>query len=259
MLHSSNENIDQKNIQTNQRKKGNLSMPRKKTFVDNQFEGHPLCNVPREFSYNYIRTIVDLVSTMTERHSKVLVARFDLRYPQGYEADGTNRDFSAAMQAVCRDFSQKKYDPQYVARREQQSSCNPHYHVGLVLNGNKKRSIPDLRSTLEKHWAEQLQIPLSEVQEKALVYPCNRAPDGSHRSNGRMINRNSLDVWEQKKETIRQLSYLGKVDENDVTDSSIRKFFASQFYKDYNRTMTLKRYWAERRANASSGSFIGSM
>ena len=77
-------------------------MPRKKSFVDNQFEGHPLCDVPREFSYNYIRTIVDLVSTMTERHSKVLVARFDLRYPQGYEADGTNRNFSAAMQAVCR-------------------------------------------------------------------------------------------------------------------------------------------------------------
>ena len=234
-------------------------MPRKKTFVDNQFEGHPLCDVPREFSYNYIRTIVDLVSTMTERHSKVLVARFDLRYPQGYEADGTNQDFSAAMQAVCRDFSQKKYDPQYVARREQQSSCNPHYHVGFALNGNKKRSIPDLRSTLEKHWSEQLQIPLSEVQEKALVYPCNRAPDGSHRSNGRMINRNSLDASEQKEESIRQLSYLGKVDENDVTDSSIRKFFASQFYKDYNRTMTLKRYWAERRANASSGSSIGSI
>lgn len=82
-------------------------MPRKKTFVDNQFEGHPLCNVPREFSYNYIRTIVDLVSTMTERHSKVLVARFDLRYPQGYEAEGSNRDFSTTMQAVCRDFSQK--------------------------------------------------------------------------------------------------------------------------------------------------------
>ena len=107
MFHSSDENIDQKNIQTNQRKKGNLNMPRKKTFVDNQFEGHPLCNVPREFSYNYIRTIVDLVSTMTERHSKVLVARFDLRYPQGYEADGSNSDFSMTMQAVCRDFSQK--------------------------------------------------------------------------------------------------------------------------------------------------------
>lgn len=104
-----------------------------------------------------------------------------------------------------------------------------------------------------------MQRCLSEVQEKALVYPCNRAPDGSHRSNGRMINRNSLDVWEQKKETIRQLSYLGKVDENDVTDSATRKFFASQFYKDYSRTMTLKRYWAEHRASTSSGSSIDSI
>lgn len=153
----------------------------------------------------------------------------------------------------------KKYNHQYIAWREQPDSSDPHSQVGLSFNGNKKRSIPDLRSTLEKHWSEQLQIPLSEVQEKALVYPCNRAPDGSHRSNGRMINRNSLDASEQKEETIRQLSYLGKVDENDVTDSSTRKFFASQFYKDYSRTMTLKRYWAERRANASSGSSIGSI
>ena len=74
-----------------------------------------------------------------------------------------------------------------------------------------------------------------------------------------MINRNSLDASEQKKETIRQLSYLGKVDEDDVTDSATRKFFASQFYKDYNRTMTLNRYWAERKADASSGSSIGSI
>lgn len=258
MFHSSDENIDQKNIQTNQRKKGNLNMPRKKTFVDNQFEGHPLCNVPREFSYNYIRTIVDLVSTMTERHSKVLVARFDLRYPQGYEADGSNSDFSMTMQAVCRDFSQKKYDPQYIARREQKNSRNPHYHVGLVLNGNKKRSIHDIRTTIEKHWAEQLQLPLSEVQEKALIYPCNRAPDGSHRPNGRMINRNSLNVHTQTEETIRQLSYLGKIDENDATDPSTRKFFASQFYKDYSRTMNLKRYWAERRTDASSSESIPS-
>ena len=258
MFHSSDENIDQKNIQTNQRKKGNLNMPRKKTFVDNQFEGHSLCNVPREFSYNYIRTIVDLVSTMTERHSKVLVARFDLRYPQGYEADGSNSDFSMTMQAVCRDFSQKKYDPQYIARREQKNSRNPHYHVGLVLNGNKKRSIHDIRTTIEKHWAEQLQLPLSEVQEKALIYPCNRAPDGSHRPNGRMINRNSLNVHTQTEETIRQLSYLGKIDENDATDPSTRKFFASQFYKDYSRTMNLKRYWAERRTDASSSESIPS-
>lgn len=74
-----------------------------------------------------------------------------------------------------------------------------------------------------------------------------------------MINRNSLDASEQKEETIRQLSYLGKVDENDVTDSATRKFFASQFYKDYNRTMTLKRYWAERRANVSPNSSIDSI
>ena len=222
-------------------------MPRKKNFTDTQFEGHELCDTPHQFSKNYVRTIVDLVDIMTARHSKVLVARMDLRYPQEYQSDGSNQDFSSTMQAVCRDFSRKKYDPQYVAKREQVTSSNPHYHIGIVLDGNKKRSIPDIRVTLEKHWADQLGIPLEEVQAKELVYPCNKAPDGTYRSNGRMIVRNTCDTRSQTTATIRQLSYLGKVDNQDITPKGVKKFFSSQFYKDYEKATEKRRYWAEQK------------
>ena len=219
-------------------------MPRKKTFTDNQYHGTKLCDTPREFSYDYIRAIDGVIATMTERHSKVLIARLDLRFPKDHNADKSNRDFSKTMQAVCQEFSRKGYDPQYVAKREQMTSENQHYHVGILLDGNKKRSINAVRETVEKHWARQLDIPLEEVQQKALVYPCNKAPDGSFRSNGRMIKRGS---WEQKtKESLKQLSYLAKVDSRDVTPSSTKKFFTSQFIKDYDRNMQIREYWREQ-------------
>ena len=221
-------------------------MPRKKTFISNQYQGTKLCDTPREFSYDYIRAIDGVIETMTERHSKVLVVRLDLRYPKDYDADNSNNDFSGTMQGVCREFSRKKYDPQYVAKREQMTSENQHYHVGILLDGNKKRSISAVRETVEKHWARQLDIPLEEVQQKALVYPCNKAPDGTPRENGRMIKRGTWENLQQKQETMRQLSYLAKVDENDQTPSSTKKFFTSQFAKDYSVNMQKREYWKEQ-------------
>ena len=221
-------------------------MPKKKTFIDNQYHGTKLSDTPHEFSCTYMQSIENLLWTMTERHSKVLIARLDLRFPKDHNADKSNRDFSKTMQAVCQEFTRKGYDPQYVARREQVSSENQHYHVGILLDGNKKRSMNAVRETVEKHWARQLDIPLEEVQQKALVYPCNKAPDGSPRESGRMIKRGS---WEQKtdeKESLKQLSYLAKVDNRDVTPSSTKKFFTSQFIKDYDRNMQIREYWREQ-------------
>ena len=223
-------------------------MPRKKTFIDTCYNSVELCEKPHEFSYNYMQAIDNLLWTMTERHSKVLVARLDLRFPKDHNADKSNRDFSKTMQAVCQEFSRKGYDPQYVAKREQLTSDNQHYHVGLVLNGNKKRSLEAVRQTVEKHWGNQLDLPVEEVRQKALVYPCNKAPDGSHRSNGRMINRNNeyYQVGEAVQDSIRQLSYLAKVDKRDVTPSNTKKFFTSQFIKDYDRNMQIREYWREQ-------------
>ena len=221
-------------------------MPKKKTFIDNQYHGTKLSDTPHEFSCTYMQSIENLLWPMTERHSKVLIARLDLRFPKDHNADKSNRDFSKTMQAVCQEFSRKGYDPQYVAKREQMTSENQHYHVGILLDGNKKRSINAVRETVEKHWARQLDIPLEEVQQKALVYPCNKAPDGSPRESGRMIKRGS---WEQKtdeKESLKQLSYLAKVDSRDVTPSSTKKFFTSQFIKDYDRNMQIREYWREQ-------------
>ena len=33
----------------------------------------------------------------------------------------------------------------------------------------------------------------------------------------------------------------------DVTPKGVKKFFSSQFYKDYEKAMEKRKYWAERR------------
>ena len=223
-------------------------MPRKKSFVGTHFGEVKLCNTPHKFSFSQMRDITEITHSMTDRHSKVLVARVDIRYPQDYVADGSNKDFSSTMQAVCREFSRKGYDPQYIAKREQKTSVNPHLHVAVLLDGNKKRSIASIHKTFEKHWANQLGIPLEEVQQKALVYPCNKAPDGSPRANGRMVKRSPYPCEQrlQINETIKHLSYIAKIDDDDVTPSSTKKFFTSQYAKDYNRCMLAREYWLEQ-------------
>ena len=62
-----------------------------------------------------------------------------------------------------------------------------------------------------------------------------------------MIVRNDFSAGNQTNATIRQLSYLGKIDEQDVTPKGVKKFFSSLFYKDYEKAMEKRRYWSERR------------
>ena len=61
-----------------------------------------------------------------------------------------------------------------------------------------------------------------------------------------MIKRGTWDNHKQKQDTMRQLSYLAKVDENDLTPSSTKKFFTSQYAKNYNRCMLAREYWREQ-------------
>ena len=61
-----------------------------------------------------------------------------------------------------------------------------------------------------------------------------------------MIKSGSWGNRQQKQETMRQLSYLAKVDENDLTTSSTKKFFTSQFAKDYSINMQKREYWKKQ-------------
>ena len=61
------------------------------------------------------------------------------------------------------------------------------------------------------------------------------------------ITFSSSNLPAQTDATIKQLSYPGKIEEQDVTPQGVKKFLSSQFYKDYEKAMEKRKYWAERR------------
>ena len=171
-----------------------------------------------------------MIDSMSSRHSKVFQVRMDFRYPQEMESDGSNQDFQKTLQGLSRELARQGCDPQYIARREQVSSHNPHLHLVLMVDGNKRRCADTLNRIAEKHWANTLGISEEEVHQRKLVYPCNHDPQGNPRPNSYLLERR--DPGDTKEEMVQQLSYLAKVDERDVTPSRTRKFFCSQFAKD---------------------------
>ena len=91
------------------------------------------------------------------------------------------------------------------------------------------------------------------IKESKLIYPCNTDSQGNARSNGYLIERpqkGDLDglikYQEDKDGAVRQLSYLCKKEEDDITPSRTRKIFSSQFKKDYETAMEKKRKWVEK-------------
>ena len=205
-------------------------MPVKNISKTKEYQGHSLSQQEHTFNTRYLDRGIKMIDSMSSRHSKVLQTRMDFRYPKEIQSDGSNQDFQKTLQSLSRELTRKKYDPQYIARREQISSHNSHLHLALMVDGNKCRCAGTLNRIAEKHWANTLGMPEEEVHRRKLVYPCNHDPQGNPRPNSYLLERRN--PGDTKAKMIQQLSYLAKVDERDVTPSRTRKFFCSQFAKD---------------------------
>lgn len=205
-------------------------MPGKTIIKTKEYQGYQLSQQEHTFQTKYLDRGIQMIDSMSSRHSKVFQVRMDFRYPQEMESDGSNQDFQKTLQGLSRELARQGCDPQYIARREQVSSHNPHLHLVLMVDGNKRRCADTLNRIAEKHWANTLGMPEEEVHRRKLVYPCNHDPQGNPRPNSYLLERRN--PGDTKEEMVQQLSYLAKVDERDVTPSRTRKFFCSQFAKD---------------------------
>ena len=203
-------------------------MPRKTIIPMNEVDGCKLTDKALLFNKAYLDKSIKMLDSMSREHSRVSQTRMDFRYPQDMQSDGTNRIFSRAIQTLNQELTKEGYDPRYCARREQKKQHNPHYHLCIMVNGNKQKQRSSLVEKAEKHWANALGLTQQEVHEKKLIYPCNHDPEGNPRPNGYVLDRNADDYEETRGKMIRQMSYLTKCDPCDTTPSPIRKFFTSQ-------------------------------
>ena len=220
-------------------------MPGKTIIKTKEYQGYQLSQQEHTFQTKYLDRGIQMIDSMSSRHSKVFQVRMDFRYPQEMESDGSNQDFQKTLQGLSRELARQGCDPQYIARREQVSSHNPHLHLVLMVDGNKRRCADTLNRIAEKHWANTLGMPVEEVHRRKLVYPCNHDPQGNPRPNSYLLERRN--PGDTKEEMVQQLSYLAKVDERDVTPSRTRKIFCSQFTKDEALALERREKWLQAR------------
>ena len=101
-----------------------------------------------KFEENF-NTVLDY---MTNRHRRVLPVRLDLTFPKEYNHDGGNMEVRKFHKRIEQHYRNQRTELRYHTVREQASSTNPHYHVMLLLDGDRVRSPKKVQNYCNETW-----------------------------------------------------------------------------------------------------------
>ena len=164
-----------------------------------------------------------------ETKSKTLFMRYDIRFPEGYDhADnGVFREFQSKF---MKNLSRQGLKPQYIAVREQSREKHQHYHVALLLDGQKTRSIHNHIQTAERLWDTTLGLPARE-NGYGLIDDCTTSRTGETQINGVMLRPDDPDMEKKKDDCFRRASYLAKTNTKGNAPKYQREMFSSRIPK----------------------------
>ncbi len=144
---------------------------------------------------------------MTDKHSKVMQVRFDLRYPTDGSVTPDNSQLSDFNYNLQRKLQRAKIegghrvDPRLVTVTEQHgNSPHPHMHGVIMVNGNAHRKALPILQEVERQWQQAL-----HTEAQGLVDHCNKQGE-----NGITVNRNADDFNAKMNQCSHQASYLAK-------------------------------------------------
>ena len=118
---------------------------------------------------NIIQRNEQLINYALNYASRVLLIRFDVHYPQGYNAPEDNSLFQLFIEDYRRYLANKGYRPLYLWCRERNESPNFHYHVYFLLDYSKIRYMPTVIKA-ESIWCRKLGIPF----QRGFIEYCNK-------------------------------------------------------------------------------------
>lgn len=196
-----------------------LEMAKRPVTYENKHRGYPINTVKDKglgCDVRFLDKYCDQVDDMTDRHSKVLQVRFDLRYPSDGSVDPDGRHISTFVEYVTRSFDRDKSSPHAVdmklhwSRDQKKKSTHPHYHCLALANGNAIQSEYTIFKRAEHYWGIVL-----KTSQDGLVDYCDKKRDGSRQENGMMYRRGTKDAQETLGKMQYQASYLAKVRDKD--------------------------------------------
>ena len=129
-----------------------------------------------------------------------------------------------------KNLSRKGLKPQYVAVREQSKEKHQHYHVALLLDGQKTQSIHNHIQTAERLWDLTLGLPEKE-NGYGLIDDCTTNRNGDKQENGVMLRYDDPWRYDKKESCFRRASYLAKTTTKSNTPKGQRELFSSRIPK----------------------------
>ena len=201
----------------------------KKTTTDSTYNNYPIMTDEKRglaCDTKILQEIERQFEYADETKNKIFFMRYDIRFPEGYHhADnGIFREFQSKF---VKNLSRKGLKPQYVAVREQSKEKHQHYHVALILDGQKTQSIHNHIQTAERLWDLTLGLPEKE-NGYGLIDDCTTSRSGEKQVNGVMLRYD--DPWrpDKKDDCFRRASYLAKTNTKGSSPKGQRELFSSR-------------------------------
>ena len=199
-----------------------MEKQRKLTF-EKTFHDHPIkTDIVKGFACDerILNAIERTLDASLEQSSKSLVVRYDVRFPHGTSIDpDSNETFKSFQSDFCKHLSRKGLKPKYVAVRECDTSPNPHYHVALMLDGQKTQNPIGHLKKAEATLARKL--GMDTTKNYGLIHSCETATSSHPYSV--MLKRNESETYN---DVFHSLSYLAKVATKPA--SNMRELFVSK-------------------------------
>ncbi len=161
----------------------------------------------------------ELVNAYRARHSKVFMTRFDLQYHQDTQRGQDNKDIQRCMASVAKNLKRKHLDPAYIWAREQRESHNPHYHLLVLVNGNKTQYAKTIYDVVNSNW-----LSATNQTGGGLVHRCKE-------ENGKLWGEMLRRGEEPTEWSMGKLTYLCKPQAKGERNDGLRDFGMSRIPK----------------------------
>ena len=100
----------------------------------------PVQTKPNGWMPKLMKALGERFCDILEQHSQILIVRFDLHVPQYTEDNTQISGFMAKLNYWIKSHYKGVNEVRYVWAREHEKAKQQHYHVVLMLNGNKIRN-----------------------------------------------------------------------------------------------------------------------
>ena len=204
----------------------------KRETTENTYNNHPIMT-DKENNLSCDTRILEKIDAQfkyaEQNKSKIFFMRYDVRIPDGVPISD-NKTFRDFMANFMKNLSRQGLSPQYIAVREQVGDNHPHYHVALMLDGEKTRSIHSHIRTAKKLWDSALDLPPKE-NGYGLINDCTKDSDGRRQENGVLLSPGNPEFQQKKDDCFRRASYLAKTNTKGNVPKWQREVFTSRIPK----------------------------